>query len=134
MAPKTTKPAAENADQTDATASAEIIPEMAPPAPENAANSESGADSAVADSLPPADDEAATPSKTVEVVVRAKRTVRHEGKIHNETELVELPREDAERLKQIGFVDYLDDLHKAAQATQGVNVSVNSGVAITQEA
>lgn len=134
MATKTTKPAAENAAQTDATASADITPETTPATAEIAANGESGADSAVDGAAPPADEQAAALPATVEVVVRAKRTVKHEGKTHNETALVELPREDAERLVKIGFADYLDDLHKAAQATQGVNVSVNSGVAITQEA
>lgn len=134
MAPKTTKAAADNAAQTDATASAEITPETTPATPEIAANSESGADSGVAESSPPADTQSAALPDTVEVVVLAKRTVKHEGETHNETALIELPREDAERLKKIGFVDYLDDLHKAAQATQGVNVIVNSGVAITQEA
>lgn len=134
MATKTAKAAAENAAQTDATASAEITTETTPPTAEIAAKSESGTDSAVVEASPPANEQAAALPDTVEVVVLSKRTVRHEGKTHSETELVELPREDAERLKKMGFVAYLDDLHQAAQAAQGVNVSVNSGVAITQEA
>ena len=65
--------------------------------------------------------------------MRAKRTVRHEGKTHGATALVTLPRDDAERLKEIGFVDYLDELHEIAQASQGVKVTVSGGVALKQE-
>lgn len=133
MATKTTKAAADSAAQADVTASAEIIAPTAQETTEIAANSESGADSDVVAPTPSDGDEIATLSETVEVVVRPKRTVKHEGKTHGATALVTLPRDDAERLKAIGFVDYLDDLHEAAQASQGVKVSVSGGVAFKQE-
>lgn len=133
MAPKTQKPAAEIAAQNDAAASSETNAPTVKQAPEIAANSESGADSAVAALTPSQDSESTDLAETVEVVVRAKRTVRHEGETHGATELVTLPREEAERLKEIGFVDYLDELHEIAQASQGVNVTVSGGVALKQE-
>ncbi|MEN4536703.1 hypothetical protein [Pantoea agglomerans] len=133
MAPKTQKPAAENAAQSDAAALPDTNAPAVGQAPEIAANSESGADSAVAPLNPSEDPESTDSAETVEVVVRAKRTVRHEGKTHGATALVTLPREDAERLKEIGFVDYLDELHEIAQASQGVKVTVSDGVALKQE-
>lgn len=133
MAPRTQKPAAENAAQSDAAALPETNAPAVGQAPEIAANSESGADSAVAPLNPSEDPESTDLAETVEVVVRAKRTVRHEGETHGATALVTLPREDAERLKEIGFVDYLDELHEIAQASQGVKVTVSGGVALKQE-
>lgn len=65
--------------------------------------------------------------------MRAKRTVRHEGETHGATTVVTLPREEAERLKEMGFVDYLDELRETAQASQGVKVTVSGGVALKQE-
>lgn len=133
MAPRTQKPAAENAAQSDAAASPETNAPEAGQAPEIAANGESGVDSAVAAPTPSEDPEIPAPAETVEVVVRAKRTVRHEGETHGATTLVTLPREEAERLKEMGFVDYLDELRETAQASQGVKVTVSGGVALKQE-
>lgn len=133
MAPRTQKPAAENAAQSDAAALPETNAPAVGQAPEIAANSESGADSAVAPLNPSDDPDSTDLAETVEVVVRAKRTVRHEGETHGATELVTLPREDAERLKEIGFVDYLDELNEIAQVSQGVKVSVSGGVSLKQE-
>lgn len=133
MAPRTQKPAAEIAAQSDAAALPETNAPTVQPAPEIAANGESGADSAVGALTPSEDPDSNDLAETVEVVVRAKRTVRHEGETHGETELVTLPREDAERLKDMGFVDYLDGLHEIAQASQGVKVSVSGGVSLKQE-
>lgn len=133
MAPRTQKPAAEIAAQSDAAASSETNAPTVQQTPEIAANSESGADSAVAALTPSEDPESTDLAETVEVVVRAKRTVRHEGETHGATALVTLPREDAERLKEIGFVDYLDELREIAQASQGVKVTVSGGVALKQE-
>lgn len=133
MAPRTQKPAAENAVQSDAAALPEINAPEAGQAPEIAANGESGADSAVGVLNHSEDLDSNDLAEMVEVVVRAKRTVRHEGETHGATALVALPHEDAERLKDLGFVDYLDDLHEIAQASQGVKVTVSGGVALKQE-
>lgn len=133
MAPRTQKPAAESAAQSDAAALPETNAPTVQQAPEIAANGESGADSAVAVLTPSEDPESTDLAETVEVVVRAKRTVRHEGETHGATEVVTLPREEAERLKGIGFVDYLDELHEIAQASQGVKVTVSRGVSLKQE-
>ncbi|MFU9136723.1 hypothetical protein [Erwinia tasmaniensis] len=133
MAPRTQKPAAEIAAQSDAAASSETNAPTVQQAPEIAANGESGADSAVAALTPSEDPDSNDLAETVEVVVRAKRTVRHEGETHGATEVVTLPREEAERLKDMGFVDYLDELHEIAQVSQGVKVSVSSGVSLKQE-
>ncbi|QCR38950.1 hypothetical protein C1N62_22810 (plasmid) [Nissabacter sp. SGAir0207] len=69
----------------------------------------------------------------VAVVVRANRTVKHEGVYYRHLQQVMLPSADAERLKAIGFVDYLDDLRAAAQASSAADVSitVSDGVAIS---
>lgn len=134
MATKAQKAAAASAAQTDAVASADINAPTVQAPPEIAADSDSGADSHVVAPTPSEDVEDTAPSETVEVVVRAKRTVKHEGETHGATAVVTLPRTDAERLKEIGFVDYLDDLHEAAQASQGVKVTVSGGVALQQEA
>ncbi|MDH1088837.1 hypothetical protein N5C79_20250 [Pantoea brenneri] len=133
MAPRTHKPAADNAAQSDAASSPETNVPEAGQAPEIAANGESGADSAVAALTPSEDPESTDLAETVEVVVRAKRTVRHEGETHGATTVVTLPREEAERLKEMGFVDYLDELRETAQASQGVKVTVSGGVALKQE-
>lgn len=133
MAPKTQKPAAENAAQSDAAALPETNAPTVQQTPEIAANGESGADSAVAALTPSEDPDSNDLAEAVEVVVRAKRTVRHEGETHGATALVTLPREEAERLKELGFVDYLDELHEIAQASQGVKVSVSGGVSLKQE-
>jgi len=68
----------------------------------------------------------------VEVVVRPKRSVKHDGKHHGETVVLTLPQADAERLKALGFVDYYDDLKAIAQASRGVTLSVGEGVSVTQ--
>lgn len=133
MAPRKQKPAAEIAAQNDAAASSETNEPTVQQAPEIAANSESGTDSTVAALTSSEDTESTDLAETVDVVVRAKRTVRHEGETHGATALVTLPREDAERLKDIGFVDYLDELHEIAQVSQGVKVSVSGGVSLKQE-
>lgn len=133
MAPRTQKPAAEIAAQSDAAASSETHAPTVQQAPEIATNGESGADSAVAALTPSEDPESTDLAETVEVVVRAKRTVRHEGETHGATALVTLPREEAERLKELGFVDYLEELHEIAQVSQGVKVSVSGGVSLKQE-
>lgn len=133
MAPRTQRPAADNAAQSDAAALPETRAPEVGQAPKIAAKGESGADSSVAASTPSKTPEILAPAETVEVVVRAKRTVRHEGETHGATTLVTLPREDAERLKEMGFVDYLDELRETAQASQGVKVTVSGGVALKQE-
>lgn len=136
MAPRKNA-AAEKAAQTDATASAEITPAEAALTPENAPTVESGPDSSVAGQEPPtaddSEDEAGDLPEFVDVVVRPKHSVKHNGQHYGENAGLELPRVDAERLKAIGFVDYLDDLQTATRVSQGVAVSVASGVAITQE-
>lgn len=129
--------AADKAVQTDATASAEITPQTVQEATEIAATVESDADSVVAESEPNTEgnasaEEAAQP-EFIEVVVRPKHTVTHGGEHYGENESTELPRADAERLKRIGFVDYLSDLQDAAQVSQGVNVTRTGGVVVTQE-
>lgn len=126
MAPR--KPAAaDSAAQTDATASADNIESTEQEGAEIAANSESGADSTVA--TPPATDgdetegEGEEQPEFIEVVVRPKKHVQYNGQQHHASSAVELPRADAERLKALGVVDYLEDLQNAAQASPRVNVS-----------
>lgn len=129
MATKAQKAEAEKAAQEAAAASAVTVSEPTDVKPESPAESESGADSDVEAGAgePPA------LAAAVEVVVCAKRTVRHDGKVYGETQALTLPREDAQALKDAGFVAYLDDLRQAAQARQGASVNIRNGVEITQE-
>jgi len=122
-----TTAAAGKAAQTDAAASAETIDPTEQETAEIAANGESGADSAVVTPTPPDDgddsDEDAELPAFIEVVVRPKKHVQHNGQQHPANSAVELPRVDAERLKARGVVDYLEDLQNAAQASPRVSIS-----------
>ena len=130
-------PAARTAAQTGADASAVIIPQTPPPSDELPPESESGGDSAVAKTTPATGDgntgnSSSEPTGLIEVVVRAKHTVRHDGQHYHQNMMLELSSEDAERLRAIGFVEYLEDVQVALKSAAGVSVTTNSGVAITK--
>lgn len=115
---RTTKAAADKAAVTAADATEAKTPATTPKSEDNAAVSDSAMQ--------------ASEAAEVDVVVRPKRIIRHEGADYSHPEKVALPRADAERLKRIGFVDYLSDLRAAAQAADGVSIAVSDGVQVKQ--
>lgn len=129
--------AARTAAQPDASASTEITPQTPPLSAELPPESESGGDSTVAKTTPTTGDgntgnSSPEPPGLVEVVVRAKHTVRHDGQHYHQNTTLELNSEDAERLRDIGFVEYLEEVQLALKSAAGVSVTTNSGVAITK--
>lgn len=130
-------PAARTAAQTDADASAVIIPQTPPPGAEPPPEGESGGDLTVAKTMTATGDgntgnSSPEPTGLIEVVVRAKHTVRHDGQHYHQNTTLEINSEDAERLRNIGFVEYLEDVQLALKSAAGVSVTTKGGVAITK--
>ncbi|MDU4291095.1 hypothetical protein [Mixta calida] len=129
-------PAARTAAQTGADASAVITPQTPPPSDELPPESESGGDLTVVKTTPATGDgntgnSSAGPTGLIEVVVRAKHTVCHDGQHYHQNTTLELNSEDAERLRNIGFVQYLEDVQVALKSAAGVSVTTKGSVAIT---
>lgn len=126
----------ENAGETQVLS---VVPVSAPAEPPGSDSSEPNPPPSPTVGAPPAD---SLPGPTLndgltDVVVLAKRSVRHEGRKHREHTKITLPDEEAERLQKLGFVITLEESRAQALALESgqvkATVTVGDGVRIYPE-